>query len=97
MYVRTYVRICVHVCMYLSMYVCMHACVYVCIYVRMYNVYTVYIYIYIYMPTYIHCILQVSFVLSGEADETHARSLVGTRRKVLQRGDTNGFLMTVPR
>lgn len=40
---------------------------------------------------------QVSFILSGEYDETDVRSLNDTKRKVLQRGNIDVFAMTCPR
>ncbi|GAB1597495.1 polycystic kidney disease protein 1-like 2 [Argonauta hians] len=40
---------------------------------------------------------KVFFILSGEYDETEPRSLTDDKRKILQRGSVDGFLMAVPR
>lgn len=37
------------------------------------------------------------FILSGEYDETEVRTLSDDKRKILQRGSEDGFLMAVPR
>ncbi|XP_012934947.1 polycystic kidney disease protein 1-like 2 [Aplysia californica] len=39
---------------------------------------------------------RVFFILSGEEDETEVRMLSDTKRPILKRGMTNGFLMAVP-
>ncbi|XP_025099956.1 uncharacterized protein LOC112567446 isoform X4 [Pomacea canaliculata] len=40
---------------------------------------------------------KVFFILSGEEDETDVRQFSDSKRKIFRRGDTNGFLMAVPR
>ncbi|XP_036357895.1 polycystin-1-like isoform X2 [Octopus sinensis] len=40
---------------------------------------------------------KVYFILSGEYDETEARSLTDDKRQILQRGSVDGFLMAVRR
>lgn len=39
--------------------------------------------------------LQVHFILSGEEEETDVRTFTDKKRKIFQRGCTNGFLMAV--
>jgi hypothetical protein len=39
---------------------------------------------------------QVSFILIGEDNETEPRVLMDERRKVLQKGDTDTFVLAVP-
>ncbi|XP_072168355.1 uncharacterized protein [Diadema setosum] len=40
---------------------------------------------------------KVSFILSGESDETEVRQFEDDKRKILRRGGTDRFLMAVPR
>ncbi len=40
---------------------------------------------------------KVHFVLSGDDDETHVRTLSDPHRKILQRGGIDAFIMAVPK
>ena len=40
---------------------------------------------------------KVHFVLSGDDDETHVRTLTDPKRTILQRGGIDAFIMTVPK
>ncbi len=45
----------------------------------------------------LHSALQVSFILSGEQDETDVRTFGDTKRDILQRGGVDVFALTTPR
>ena len=39
---------------------------------------------------------QVHFVIHGDDDETHVRTLADPHRKILQRGGVDAFVIAVP-
>ncbi len=53
-------------------------------------------------PIIVSCLLiqlvrQVHFILGGDDDETNVRTLADPRRKILQRGGIDAFVMAVPK
>jgi hypothetical protein len=42
-------------------------------------------------------LIKVHFILSGDDDETHIRTLSDPHRPILQRGGIDAFVMAVPK